>query len=290
MPVQLKNSLERKYEDLIAKFNNFEGCVECPECPDEELDSTKYKIAFCGRCKYNAEIKRFANENYYPYCGCVIGRRIILERCLPFESDESGVPLGQNVSFDYGTVNTCPLRHKIYFENKYDLMIFRPYQNMSELKRLDEKMKHVNFLLRFYKNEIIRLRNLHPSFLGKLISMVTFDMTKRQILIKHMEILILSLDFTFLDFSFKHLGLKVKESGLKINHDIEELNKRGIDVKSGVGVVEDEQRRISGNWVNDGRSNEERNAELARRINERLASLPQMQHDLLQPLAIFELV
>lgn len=167
-----------KYKKFISKFNNFEGCEERNDLPDEELDSTKYKIALCGKCKYNHEIKQFHIENFRPYCLCICETRNTLQKCSIFQKDNSGIELEGKV---------CPPGYFIEVKHYYNIMIFVSPIGKSSREIMLIKMNSCKDYINMYRKEINRLNSLYNSLSSKIYNTFTRGTSIRYLKVKDLE-------------------------------------------------------------------------------------------------------
>ena len=211
MPVQIKTSRETYYKKFISKFNNFEGCEERNDLPDDQLDSTKYKLAFCGKCKYNNEIKEYHIKNFYPYCSCITNENFRLRKSSFFHTDDFGFELSRELELDGKKIKICPRGYTVFIQNIYDLMIFESSNGKSELEILKAKENHIEKLIKIYEFEAKRLNSLYDSLSSKIYHTFTFELLLRNLKVQDIDDMIDDLMLTKFRFSIKISSIKSDE-------------------------------------------------------------------------------
>ena len=229
MPILIRTFDEMEYKNFIAKFKNFEGCEERNDLPDEELDSTKYKTAFCGKCKYNREIKEYHVKNFYPYCSCISKQNFSLKKCSVFRKDDCGFEMTKECRLNDQLIKICPKGYIVLTQNHYDLMIFESSNGKSKKEILHRKSEYATELYDRYKVELQRLNNLYTSILSKIYHTFTLKLLFRKIRVIELEYIVEDLFIMELSLSteFMLLDLQQRREEREKFNKIHEENIRG---------------------------------------------------------------
>lgn len=125
--------------------------------------SEDIKIAICGKCYYTDEIRKYQEDNFYPYCECQKSIKIRVVKCKKDEVDNAGERIPEDASWPFYLFNIkfCPPRYRFIADSKYHVMVFDNPINLDVKDRIKFHERCLNKIHCKYSNEYKRLEKLY---------------------------------------------------------------------------------------------------------------------------------
>ena len=186
--------------DIIRRINLFVTQL------NNKIDPS-VKVAFCGNCLYNDELKAFQTKNFYPYCRCIIDYHVSLKKCKKGQLSDVGEDLPQNNrrSSELKGCVSCPSGYYIKKIPIYDIMIFEDSRGLNDKDKSLMKKEYIQEIINTYNLELNRLNSLYKGIFSKVWNFVNFNILSRYIKVLDIEYYIEELWCSFLKLTIDEI-------------------------------------------------------------------------------------